>query len=48
MSVGIGAVQSNMSHDRQQKETEPVDDYAQYLRNLFYKGYVLASTVGNN
>ena len=37
--IRIGAVRSRLLYDRQQKEREYVDDYAQDLRKLFYKAY---------
>ena len=35
--VRIGAVQSSLFRDRQQKEKESIDDYAQELRKVFYR-----------
>ena len=39
IAVRIDALQSSLLYDRQQKERESVDDYAQDLRKLFYKAY---------
>ena len=37
--VHLQAVQSSLFHDRKQKSGEPVDEYAQDLRVLFYRAY---------
>ena len=37
--VHLKAVQSSLFHDRKQKSGEPVDEYAQDLRVLFYRAY---------
>ena len=42
--VRIGAVQSSLFHDRQQKEKESIDDYAQELRK---KGILQGKSSGH-
>ena len=37
--VQIQAIQSELFHDRKQKDGESVDEYAQDLRRLFHKAY---------
>ena len=39
MPVELPAVQTSLFHDRKQKPREPVDDFAQDLRRLFYRAY---------